>query len=306
MLNHVVTQKLIYGLFSGATINILSKQPQLNYMVLESVLNPKNAGDKPLHIFVLSFFYSLVAVMFSTQLFPSQASILSIALITIIFIPFFQKVFELEEVKEDLAAEGKIKQNVFSRHSKSIVIFSSFFFGIIISMSFIFIFFPNSYEQVFSLQVEWFRNQGIFNVGFASSQSIDFTTFFLNNTQVMLLMFMLSVIFGAGAIFILVWNASIIAVFLGIFVRSFIEQGFSSTAAYILGIPVGLGSIALHGIPEILAYFFAGLAGGILSVGIIKENIASKEFKEVFKDALFFLAIAEILIIVAAFAESVI
>ncbi len=275
-------------------------------MVLESILNPKNAGDKPLHIFIISFFYSLVAVMFSTQLFPAQASVLSVALITIIFIPFFQKIFEIEEMKEDLAAEGKIKQNVFSRHAKSIVIFSSFFLGVTIAMSFVFIFFPDSYTHIFSLQIDWFRNQGIFNIGLATGNGADFSLFFLNNTQVMLLMFMLSVIFGAGAIFILVWNASIIAVFLGIFVRSFMEQGFSSTAAYVFGVPIGLGSIALHGIPEITAYFFAGLAGGILSVGIIKENIASREFREVFKDSVFFLVIAEALIVVAAFAEVVI
>ena len=120
----------------------------------------------------------------------------------------------------------------------------------------------------------------------------------------MLLLFMLSIVFGAGAIFILVWNASIIAVFLGIFIRSFIEQGFPITVAYLFGVPIGLSSIALHGIPEILAYFFAGLAGGILSVGIIREKIMSKEFTEVFKDALVFLLFAEVLILIAALVEA--
>ena len=65
-------------------------------MVLESMLNPKNAENKPLHVFLISFVYSLIAVMFANQLFPAQASIFAISLITIIFIPFFQKLFEIE------------------------------------------------------------------------------------------------------------------------------------------------------------------------------------------------------------------
>ena len=273
-------------------------------MVLESLLNPTRAGDKPLYVFLVAFFYTLIAVMFSNQLFPSQASILSVTLITIIFIPFFQKMFEIEEFKEDLAAEGKTHDNLFSRHAKSLIIFTTFFLGVTIAMSFIFIFFPHTYLNTFSLQLDWFSNQGIFPVGQATAGAPDFSTLFLNNTQVMLLLFMLSIVFGAGAIFILVWNASIIAVFLGIFIRSFIEQGFPITVAYLFGVPIGLSSIALHGIPEILAYFFAGLAGGILSVGIIREKIMSKEFTEVFKDALVFLLFAEVLILIAALVEA--
>ena len=75
-------------------------------MVLESILNPKNAEDKPWHVFVIAFIYSFIAVVFSNQLFPAQASILTVALITILFIPFFQKLFAIEEDKEDQAAEG--------------------------------------------------------------------------------------------------------------------------------------------------------------------------------------------------------
>lgn len=274
-------------------------------MVLESILNPKNAEDKPWHIFIIAFFYSIIAIFFSNQLFPEQSSILSVALITIIFVPFFQKLFVLEEEKEDLAAEGKIKQNIFSRHWKSISVFSTFFLGVVVAMSFIFIFFP-SFDNVFALQQKWFEAQGLFPSvqAIAGNEQIGFEVFVFNNSQVMILMFVLSIIFGAGAIFILVWNASIIAVFSGLFVRSFSMQGLDASVAYLLGVPISLGSIALHGIPEIAAYFFAGLAGGILSVGIIRENFMSKEFMEIAKDAVIFLIIAEILIVLAAFLEA--
>jgi len=61
----------------------------------------------------------------------------------------------------------------------------------------------------------------------------------------------------------------------------------------------------LHGIPEILAYLVAGLGGGILSVGIVKEEFGSKELNNVLIDVLIFLVIAEFLIFGAAWIEAI-
>ncbi|MEM7819508.1 MAG: stage II sporulation protein M [Candidatus Aenigmatarchaeota archaeon] len=270
-------------------------------MVLESIMNPKNAEDKPWHVFIIAILYSFIAIYFSHVMFPTQSSILSVALITIIFVPFFQKLFEIEEKKEDLVAKKKIKDNLFTRHIKIINVFSAFFLGVIVSMSFIFIFIPQL-QDVFSLQSQVLRD--ISPITGASIQQANFFKFFYNNTQVMLLVFILSIMFGAGAVFIFTWNASIIAIYLGYIAQSFTNKGMAATTAYLYGLPIGLGSIALHGIPEISAYFFAGLAGGILSVGIIREKLRSKEFEKIFVDSLAYLAIAELLIILGAFLEA--
>ncbi len=264
-------------------------------MVLESILNPKNAEDKPLHVFIISFLYSIVAVVFAHQLFPQQSSILAVALITILFVPFFQKLFSIEERIEDLAAEKKIKAGIFQRHKKIIFAFSAYFLGIIVAMSFVFVFL--GYEGVFSMQTRTIE-------GFSASATNygNFFQFLSNNSKVMLLTFLLSTMFGAGAILILAWNASVIAVYIGLLTKSL--EAKIGGAAYLYTLPAGLGAIALHGIPEITAYFIAGLAGGILSVGMIRERIGSKEFKGIFKDALILLSSAEILIFTAAILEA--
>ncbi|MCX6819476.1 MAG: stage II sporulation protein M [Candidatus Aenigmarchaeota archaeon] len=267
-------------------------------MVLESILNPKNAEDKPWHVFIIAFIYTIIAIYFADQIFPTQASMLTITIITLVFVPFFQKLFVVEEEKEDIATKRASNENLFIRHAKIIYVFAAFFMGIIFAMSFIFIFFPN--ESVFELQSKTIEGLSTGSATFDGN----FMLFFLNNTQVMLLVFILSAVLGAGAIFILAWNASVIAVYLGLIVNSFVKQGFETATAYMFGVPVGLLSIALHGIPEIAAYFFAGLAGGILSVGIIREKMNSKEFKNIFKDSLIILAIAECLIISGAFIEA--
>jgi uncharacterized membrane protein SpoIIM required for sporulation len=51
-------------------------------------------------------------------------------------------------------------------------------------------------------------------------------------------------IFGAGAIFILAWNASVIAAAIGIFANSDLSK-----------LPMGVMRYMIHGIPEIGAYF---------------------------------------------------
>ena len=267
----------------------------IKFMVLESILNPKNAEDKPLHVFVIAFLYSFVAVVFAHQLFPQQSSILAVALVTIMFVPFFQKLFEIEEKIEDLAAEKKITAGLFQRHKKIIFVFSSFFLGIIFSMSFTHVFL--GYNEVFSMQTKTIEGFSATATGYGN-----FERFFANNSRVMLLTFLLSTMFGAGAVLILAWNASVIAVYIGLLTKPLAAQ--IGGVAYLYTLPIGLGSIALHGIPEIVAYFIAGLAGGILSVGMIRERIGSREFSTIVKDSLLLLCTAEILIFVAAGLEA--
>lgn len=267
-------------------------------MVLESILNPKKTEARPYILFFVAFVYTFVAAITANHLFPAQASILTIALITMLFIPLFQKLYEIEEFKEDMAAR-RCHTNLFLRHKGIIVIFSSFFLGTTLAMSFIYIFF--GFENIFALQNGWFVSQGIV----ATGNVVGFSDFFINNTQVMMLTFVLSTLFGAGAIFILAWNASIIGVYTGLISQAFAKGGLGLVPAYLYGLPVALGSIIIHGIPEILAYFVAGIAGGILSVGIVREKLGSPEFNKIFFDSIKFLILAETLIIFAAWLEVV-
>jgi len=259
-------------------------------MVLESILNPKNAEGRPLHVFVIAAIYTLIAMFFAHFLFPEQSSILSVAIISMLFIPFFQKLFAVEEKKERLIKDNK---NFLTRHSNSIYMYSAFFAGVMLATAYVFVFFSGK-TGVFLLQEQTLES-------FASGATIRTYTageFISNNTQVMVLTFILSILFGSGAILILAWNASVIGVFAGSFAKTL------SPSIQPIGVPLALSSIAMHGIVEIVAYFLAGLAGGILSVGAIRERFGSKSFSTVLKDSIKMLALAETLIIVAAFIEA--
>jgi uncharacterized membrane protein SpoIIM required for sporulation len=113
-----------------------------------------------------------------------------------------------------------------------------------------------------------------------------------NNFLVMITILVFSLLFGAGAIFILAWNASVIGVAIGLFSQGAITQ-----------VPASLLRYLVHGIPEIAAYFVAALAGGIISVAIIKHGFGKKKFWRVMRDSLDLIIIALVILILAAILE---
>ena len=93
-------------------------------------------------------------------------------------------------------------------------------------------------------------------------------------------------------IFILAWNASVIAAAVGIFTQSNLSI-----------LPLGLLRFMIHGIPEIAAYFVAALAGGIISIAVIRHEIGTSRFWEVLQDSLNLIILSVIILIIAAALE---
>jgi uncharacterized membrane protein SpoIIM required for sporulation len=58
-----------------------------------------------------------------------------------------------------------------------------------------------------------------------------------------------------------------------------------------------------HGILEILAYFTAGLAGGILSVAIIRHKAGTKRFMDIIFDSADLLLISLVILFIAGIVE---
>ena len=111
-----------------------------------------------------------------------------------------------------------------------------------------------------------------------------------NNLQVMLFAFVFSLVFGAGAVFIITWNASILGV------------AIARVAGHPLNIPVTALRYVPHGVPEIAAYLLAGLAGGILSAAVIREH-DSRVLKVIAMDSAKIMLLALALVIVAGAIE---
>lgn len=127
---------------------------------------------------------------------------------------------------------------------------------------------------------------------------------FLNNFWVMFFIYLTSFTFGAGSLFIISWNASIVGVFIG--------NGIKQTTNNILGVPLFnyviefpkiFLPLLVHGIFEFTGFFSSAIAGGILSVAVIRHSLKSKEFITVLKDSLQIMLFAVIMILVGAVLE---
>jgi len=112
-------------------------------------------------------------------------------------------------------------------------------------------------------------------------------------------------LYGAGAIFILTWNASVIAAAMGNIFKTELAKtasfvGFSNIATYFNVATFSFFRYMTHGLLEIVAYFTAGLAGGIISIALIKHNLQEER---VLIDALDLVLISVGLLLVAGFIE---
>ena len=59
----------------------------------------------------------------------------------------------------------------------------------------------------------------------------------------------------------------------------------------------------IHGIPEIAAYFIGALAGGIVSVAVIKHDVHSEKFWTILQDSLNLVILAVIILFFASLIE---
>ena len=82
-----------------------------------------------------------------------------------------------------------------------------------------------------------------------------------------------------SALFILIWNASVIATAVGTLIKNKLAETASIAGLSLFSLYFGTTTFSflkymLHGILEITAYFIVALAGGILSMALIKKDLS--------------------------------
>ena len=274
-------------------------------MVLESILT--NSPDiKKSKIFLNGLFFSSIAVLLSLWIFRDFASLTMVFLTVFACLPFIYQTIKIQE-KKDLsdATESKILKE----HRKAITTFLFLFLGIVVSFALWYILLPpTSTSILFKAQTDTIVN---INNRLAPNLLHSMGTLsiiFFNNLKVLIFCILFSFLYGAGAIFILTWNASVIGTAIGNFIRvniNFIatNSGFAKTAAYFQVFSIGLMRYSIHGIPEIIAYLTAGLAGSIISVAVINHNFNTNKFGKIIFDSSSLIIISLVLLIISALLE---
>jgi len=277
--------------------------------MLEMILSPRRAERNPWEMFFVGLFYASLSVLLVNWIFSSDvvlskySGILVVTFSVIFSLPFMFYLIKNEEEK-DMAYEGMFR--ILKEHSRALIALLWLFLGFIVAFSFWHIVLPSNHS--FQAQIETYcliNRPANFEecvneyevksraktTAFLTAKERIFTIF-ANNVYVLIFTLIFSLIFGAGAIFILAWNASVIAAAIGIFTKSNLSQ-----------LPLGIARYMIHGLPEIAAYFIAALAGGIVSVAVIKHDTRSEKFWSILQDSLNLIIVAIVILFIAALVE---
>ena len=289
-------------------------------MVLESLVRTGFVKKHPLYMLFFAIIVSSASLWISYLTFPESSSILAIAFITIALVPIIHTLFVKDEAAN--VRNPKLGINFLTRNVTAIKIYAWFFIGLIISYSFWYVAVPPEVENVmFKEQTEEIDAIGKLKAsvtGKVVQQRLvcgnDFNCWFMlifyNNGSVLLWAILFSFIFGAGAIFLIGWNASIIGIVIGRDVIGMISAyaylgNMNFAAAYLHGLFNAIGFLP-HGLPESLGYFSGAIAGAIISVAISKRKYKTHEIGIVARDALILIIVGLAFILLGAGIEATI
>ena len=219
---------------------------------------------------------------------------MSVAFTSILLIPSLAILLKMEENVEIREKKLSLKL-LFKDHKDIFKVYIFMFLGIFLAYSLISLFLPEvAIKKLFSTQLE---SAGV--VGFAANQGLLFEII-LNNFLILVVAFVLSLIYGAGAVLFLTWNASVWGVVFAFFVKETVSFGEGNLISEFF---TSIIPFLPHMTTEAIAYISAAIAGGVVSKAVIREKLFSKKFHHIITDALILLGMGFALVIIAAFLE---
>lgn len=278
-------------------------------MVLENIISPEGAENRPALMIFLGFFYATLALFLSFYIFEAYSSIFMIFLTTLAATPTVYRLMKMEEEKDLTDVEEKV---LLKEHSKALKAFTYLFIGATLAFAFWYmVLSQDMVNTVFHAQsstISAINARVVETTGNVTNPGAIFSRIFFNNVKVLLFCILFSFMYGAGAIFILMWNASIVGSAIGSFVRTSISALLTSSCGPTAGttfcaVTSGILRYTIHGIPEIIAYFVAALAGGIISIAVINHEFSSRKFEHILLDSADLLMLSIGILFIAALLE---
>ena len=264
-------------------------------MALEDIMKISIINNKRFMTFFLGIVYSIVGIFSARLIFGSNPDMMSVAFVSILLIPAVNRILKVEEEIEAREQKFSIK-GLFTEHKGVFLTYIYLFFGVFIA------FLGFSMFSAESTSLYLFKSQ--LKVAGITGQAISpefFTSLLANNLKVLIACLILSLIYGAGSILFIVWNASVWGVVFGYSIKmgAIIEGQNPFLTFLLIMIPV-----FPHLFTEALSYFSAAIAGGVMSKAVVTENWFSERFNHVATDSLILFGMGVFLVIIAALLEA--
>jgi MFS family permease len=268
-------------------------------LVLEHIFPEDWLEHKGRYAFLLGLIYAAVGVFIASILFPGDPALVGVAFTSLLLLPELYKIFSIEERQESM--EQQISLRALWRDDIDVVrIYIFLFLGIMLVYALGTILLPSfTTNNLFREQLEIRFGQGFAGNAF-SGQGL-FWSLLSNNFLVLMACFILALLTGDGAIFLITWNASVWGTIFGVTARNAAQ--FSGKNAFVL-----FGLIMLivfpHMIIEGISYFLAAISGSVISKDVLLEEFASHRFMEVFGFNLYLLLFGLVFLLLGAIVET--
>ncbi len=260
--------------------------------MFERVVVRFNDSERLVDVFFLSLLFTLVSVFLVQHVVvfriggSNLAGVIAVLLTSLAAAyPFVS--YLLEEERMEITRDWS-ETTLLRRHAHQLELYLSFFLGSTVGFALSTFFVDSTFYAVQLEVLETVRSPTGMAVG-----GTMFTDIIANNLWVLSVTFLLTFFIASGVIFILVWNASVLGVLVGTLASSAFE------------VPVVTMFYLPHGLLEVGAYVFAGIAGALLSYRVefkVFED-GEAEGQAVTWDAVLLVGIAVVMILLAAAVE---
>lgn len=265
-------------------------------MVIESLLNAAAVLRKPWLMLLYGFGVANVGIVLASWVFKDHAALVLVFLTALALVPLFiQAMMDQEMLGLTLPSEtAALKQ-----HGLAVLGFILCFVGMSVAFGMWYVFKP----AFFGVQTQTIAALSNSVTARAVTPGL-FTVILINNLKVLLFCVFFAFIYGAGGIFILTWNASVIGAAIG----SFVERGATAAGGAFLAYAAAGGWSMVryftHGIPEVAAYWIGALAGGMLSAAFIRRHFSKEAMDKVMLDASDMIIAAIVVLVIASAIET--
>ncbi len=264
--------------------------------MLEALYKVDLIEKKPYLALILGIAYTVIGTGLAAWLFKSDPAIPSVAIISLLLYPTIKGLINKENAL--LKKQKKINKKAFLKNGKLMLIYLFIFLGVLIGFSlFSVILTPLATNQIFENQINVLYS----SVGQASVlNSSLFSKLFTHNLIVLMLAFITALLVGDGAIFLLVWNASVWGTIFGNLAKSSAIAG-SLNPFLVFGIILVI--VLPHTLMEALSYITSAISGGVFSKTFISEKNKPKKRMALLKNASMLLITAIVILFIAVFIE---
>ncbi|HLC48052.1 MAG TPA: stage II sporulation protein M [Candidatus Norongarragalinales archaeon] len=267
-------------------------------MAILDYLRNRLVKRNPLMIFALGFSATFLGVLTAYIVFPENVGLMGLAFASLILQPFLSKLIYYEEEGE--YRRKRISRGIFRDHSQTFRTILLLFFGIMLAYSAMYLYSKEvRVKNLFGSQLAPYQNLSGSAAGGCESGFECFIQYIVNNLVVMIVVFILSSAYGAGAMLFLAWNASVWGTVFA-FLAVQVSGGGEKTAAF-LSILV---RVLPHTLLEASAYFLAVIAGIVITKAYLKERMGTSRFNFVVMDGLIFFALSAAVVVVGAAFEA--